>query len=202
MSSKTNLAVLLFKYNGLLKSLDEMNKDEKSSGEEPMKFEGYLLAALQSLTSVFDAVDMLRAIGIIRPTNTLYKRIQRNSLDSKVRLVTSLLLIRKTLGQLLKLVRIRHDLTAESSSISNAVSSDSFTEKIQAKFEESLKAINQKIRLVIIDLVDLILYLAFIAVDLCRFKIVKRYERALQLILSVFYAVKPFKALSEFTQKT
>ncbi|AAS54114.2 AFR742Wp [Eremothecium gossypii ATCC 10895] len=185
-----HLAISLLRSSNVIRTVEEMNREgEESGGQNPASLEEHLIAGLQSITAIFDGLYLLRMVGLIGDNNFIYRRVMRNKLDSKIRLASLLLLARKSLRDLLKLIQVRHALSVESEAAVIPMHSERFTKTIRTKFEESMAKLNDRIRGVIVDLVDNVLYMVLIIIELRKLDMSRKYRVLLQTLSSIFAAM-------------
>lgn len=124
----------LLDMNDLHSAMDE--SDEKKN--QRVSWEDFLIDGLESLTSLFDNIYILRSFGIISESNVLYQKLNRGDFGSKLWFISSLLSTRKSLSQLIVLGRSRYKLLKEYRQLM-ACCTNSLRKTLITKIRQSLR---------------------------------------------------------------
>ncbi|SCW02987.1 LAFE_0G00452g1_1 [Lachancea fermentati] len=167
----------LLDMNDLHSAMDE--SDEKKN--QRVSWEDFLIDGLESLTSLFDNIYILRSFGIISESNVLYQKLNRGDFGSKLWFISSLLSTRKSLSQLIVLGRSRYKLLKEYRQLM-ACCTNSLRKTLITKIRQSLRKVDVEIKKVLLELIQNLAYLLLITVDIFKLHLSRKWKRLLEAI--------------------
>lgn len=150
-------------------------------------FEDTIIAGLESVCSFFDNVYFAKSLGIIGDNNILYKQLNKGGWGSKLWLVTLVLSLRRSLRQIVQIVKNRVRLETELKGLNkdgNGLMNDVLKEKIFSMLGKSSLLLKETL----LDLFQNLGYLVIVVIDVFKFKISGRARQVLES-LSTFVTI-------------
>lgn len=158
------------------------NPDKDTNSAYSNSFEDSVIDGLESITAVFDNLYALQNLGIIGKNNFVYRYLNKGNLGSKLWFVTLILSIRKSIIQLYKLIKRKWTLKNEINEdreIYKNISSKTF----QCKLQKSLQ-LDEMIKNILLDAIQSILYLLLVIINVCKIKLPRKLQKALEMASS------------------
>ncbi|CCF57665.1 hypothetical protein KAFR_0D00190 [Kazachstania africana CBS 2517] len=146
--------------------------------------EDILIDKLEGICTVFDNIYFLKNLGVIKEDNFIYKKLNKGNLGSKIWLVSLILSIRRCFKNLTHMYRTRRKYVTELSIVSkkrNQSSENGLVNGIlKDKLLQSLQKCNSIIRDLLLEFLQVLLYLIIVIIEVFKVKSLERYVKGIR----------------------